>query len=95
MKFLHAFFTQNKTGKVVTLRDLLNLRSHQTKQSNIEHQTELESVIESIQSNDDASIVEVAVSEDSNLVGIYFQVRHSQKNVKTCSILYITHCVAF
>lgn len=65
--------SQNKTGKVITLRDLLNLRSHQPKAPRVEHQTELETVVEVIQVYDENTIVEVAVSEDSHLVGIYMQ----------------------
>ena len=62
-------FLQSKTGKVVTLRDLHNIQHQRSK---VDKQNELESVVQLLQTNE-GSIVEVAITEDSCLVGIYYQ----------------------
>jgi len=66
--FLYCF--QSKTGKVITLRDLLNIKNGRRIKS--DSQNELESVVQLLQTNE-GSIVEVAVTEDSCLVGIFYQ----------------------
>ena len=66
-----SFHLQAKTGKIITLRDLLNLKNGRLK-SNDERQNELERVVELLHATE-GSVVEIAVTEDSRLVGIFYQ----------------------